>query len=80
MPLYEFHCKEHGRFELPCRMGVSEEACPHCGSTCAKVMSLISVSTTSKKYNVPKAVDKAVGKAAERAREYYETKRSKKDA
>lgn len=80
MPLYEFHCKEHGRFELFCRMGVDSEICPDCGESCAKVMSLASISTVSKKYNVPKSVDKAVGKAADKAREYYENKRRKSDA
>jgi putative FmdB family regulatory protein len=40
MPLYEYNCPEHGKFEAHRPMRVRETAnCPKCGQLCDKVMS-----------------------------------------
>jgi len=39
MPIYEFKCPIHGRFEILSTSGISEYYCPHCQAICRKVIS-----------------------------------------
>jgi len=42
MPIYEFECPEHGRFEVLKTLGSPEtEPCPKCGKESSKVFSAI---------------------------------------
>jgi putative FmdB family regulatory protein len=79
MPLYEFYCYDHGRFEKRAKLGTKKSGCPKCKKRCSKVLSKFSFTMGSKTYNVPKSVDMQVGKAAEKAwSKYHERKNTRK--
>ena len=39
MPLYDFECPEHGKFETVAAMGVNEVNCPACAGPAARLFS-----------------------------------------
>lgn len=78
MPLYEFHCDTHGRFEKLCKLSAKKSACPTCKIRCSKVVSKSNF-TVGTKIRVPKVIDKAVGEASHKAWEKHYERKTKRE-
>ena len=57
MPIYEFHCQEHGRFEKFEKKYTKTAICPECQKRCEKVFSSVNANFSPWAESLKKEID-----------------------